>query len=89
MRLKRTKTFLFFTVATSAGCVTVPPPYQQTYHDPSMPKLDLIYVGNKDWVDGFAELYKDNPEADKFFAVYGDITVLKELPKESVDDDNP
>ena len=81
MWLKRAKTFLFFSVATVPGCVTVqPPPYQQTYHDPSLPHLDLIYVGDKEWVDGFEDVYKKNPGANKFYGVYGDITVLEELP---------
>ena len=74
----KVKTFLFLLIVSSAGCVTIPPPYEITYHDPSMPKLDLIYIGDKDWVDSFKDIYKG--ESDKFFAVYGDITILEELP---------
>ena len=70
------KIFLLFPIVMSVGCAS--PQYQQTYHDPSMPELDLIYIGDKEWVDSFKDIYKG--ESDKFFAVYGDITILEKSP---------
>ena len=70
------KIFLLFPIIMSVGCAS--PPYQRTYHDPSLPNLNLIYMGDKNWVDKSAEFYKDNPNANKFPGVYGDIIILNE-----------
>ena len=82
----KSKIFLLPLIIMSASCTTVSPQYQQTYHDPSLPNLNLIYIGDKDWVDKSAEFYKDNPNANKFPGVYGDITILEELPAITLED---
>lgn len=82
MRLKQASLL----VLLCGGCATLPPPYQQTYHDPRLPNLDLIHVGDKEWVDKSAESYGQNSDAKKFFGVFGDITVIQ-LPKDTTDDD--